>query len=88
MHANSQDISHGVRPSASISFRLFRSFPLSLLPSHFAIHEEMLKDDVRTGNYLAAIDNNRHLFEGKVVMDIGCGTGSKSTNMPPTSPQK
>eukprot|EP01084_Bolivina_argentea_P026777 49802_1 len=43
--------------------------------SHFGIHEEMLKDRVRTGAYLAAIDNNKELFEGKVVMDVGCGTG-------------
>lgn len=43
--------------------------------AHFGIHEEMLKDDVRTRSYLRAILNNRHLFEGKTVMDVGCGTG-------------
>ncbi len=43
--------------------------------SHFGIHEEMLKDEVRTMAYKNAIYRNRHLFEGKVVLDIGCGTG-------------
>lgn len=43
--------------------------------SHFGIHEEMLKDEVRTMAYRNAIYRNRHLFEGKVVLDVGCGTG-------------
>ena len=43
--------------------------------SHFGIHEEMLKDEVRTRSYMNAIEQNRHLFKGKVVLDIGCGTG-------------
>ncbi|TFK66540.1 S-adenosyl-L-methionine-dependent methyltransferase [Pluteus cervinus] len=43
--------------------------------AHFGIHEEMLKDTVRTGSYRAAIVNNEHLFRGKTVLDVGCGTG-------------
>lgn len=43
--------------------------------SHFGIHEEMLKDHVRTDTYRKSIVNNRHLFEGKTVLDVGCGTG-------------
>ena len=43
--------------------------------SHFGIHEEMLKDEVRTRSYMNAIEQNKHLFAGKVVLDIGCGTG-------------
>ena len=43
--------------------------------SHHGIHEEMLKDQVRTRTYQMAILNNRHLFEGKIVLDVGCGTG-------------
>ncbi|KAF8313081.1 protein arginine N-methyltransferase [Clavulina sp. PMI_390] len=43
--------------------------------AHFGIHEEMLKDTVRTGSYRNAIVNNAHLFKGKTVLDVGCGTG-------------
>lgn len=43
--------------------------------AHFGIHEEMLKDEVRTLTYRNAIYHNKHLFHGKVVLDIGCGTG-------------
>ena len=39
------------------------------------IHEEMLKDSVRTGSYRSAIVNNPHLFKDKTVLDVGCGTG-------------
>lgn len=43
--------------------------------SHHAIHEEMLKDEVRTKTYEMAIKQNPHLFVGKIVLDVGCGTG-------------
>lgn len=43
--------------------------------AHFGIHEEMLKDEVRTLTYRNSMYHNKHLFQGKVVMDIGCGTG-------------
>eukprot|EP01129_Flabellula_baltica_P006043 TRINITY_DN222_c0_g3_i1.p1 TRINITY_DN222_c0_g3~~TRINITY_DN222_c0_g3_i1.p1 ORF type:complete len:342 (-),score=75.98 TRINITY_DN222_c0_g3_i1:28-1053(-) len=43
--------------------------------AHFGIHEEMLKDKVRTLSYKDSILNNRHLFQDKVVLDVGCGTG-------------
>ncbi|KAH8903939.1 hypothetical protein BR93DRAFT_946790 [Coniochaeta sp. PMI_546] len=39
------------------------------------IHETMLKDRVRTDAYRDFIYRNKHLFAGKVVLDIGCGTG-------------
>jgi protein arginine N-methyltransferase 3 len=39
------------------------------------IHETMLKDTVRTDAYRDFIYGNKHLFAGKVVLDIGCGTG-------------
>ena len=35
----------------------------------------MLKDTHRTRTYMNSILRNKHLFEGKVVLDIGCGTG-------------
>ncbi|KAK5648952.1 hypothetical protein RI129_003844 [Pyrocoelia pectoralis] len=43
--------------------------------AHFGIHEEMLKDEVRTVTYRNSMYHNKHLFMGKTVMDIGCGTG-------------
>eukprot|EP00948_MAST-09A_sp_MAST-9A-sp1_P003041 g3041.t1 len=43
--------------------------------SHFGIHEEMLKDEVRTLSYKRAILDNKHLFKDKIVLDVGCGTG-------------
>ncbi|KAI9149133.1 Ribosomal protein arginine N-methyltransferase rmt3 [Paramyrothecium foliicola] len=39
------------------------------------IHETMLKDTVRTDAYRDFIYENKELFKGKVVLDIGCGTG-------------
>jgi len=43
--------------------------------AHFGIHEDMLKDQVRTGSYMKAILGSRHLFQGKTVLDVGSGTG-------------
>lgn len=43
--------------------------------SHYGIHEEMIKDQVRTETYRSAILNNKHLFKDKIVLDVGCGTG-------------
>ncbi|XP_055940291.1 protein arginine N-methyltransferase 3-like isoform X2 [Argiope bruennichi] len=41
---------------------------------HFAIHHEMLQDKVRTLAYKDAILNNPEVFNGKRVLDVGCGT--------------
>lgn len=43
--------------------------------SHFGTHEELLKDRVRTRAFMRATLNNKHLFNGKNVLDIGTGTG-------------
>jgi len=43
--------------------------------AHFGIHEEMLKDEVRTKSYRDAICQNSYLFKDKIVLDVGCGTG-------------
>ncbi|KAJ8248934.1 hypothetical protein GJAV_G00229340 [Gymnothorax javanicus] len=42
---------------------------------HYAIHEEMLKDKVRTESYRDFAYLNPDVFKGKVVLDVGCGTG-------------
>lgn len=46
-----------------------------LLYDHFGIHEEMLKDTLRTLAYRLAMYKNKHLFKDKIVLDVGCGTG-------------
>merc|ERR1712037_728229 len=43
--------------------------------AHFGIHEEMLKDEVRTLTYRDSMVLNKHLFKDKIVLDVGCGTG-------------
>lgn len=43
--------------------------------SSFHIHEEMLKDTVRTRTYQKAIMDNPEDFKDKIVLDIGAGTG-------------
>jgi len=43
--------------------------------SHFYIHEEMLKDTIRTKTYQQATENNPEDFKDKIVLDIGAGTG-------------
>ncbi|KAG2510677.1 hypothetical protein JM18_008906 [Phytophthora kernoviae] len=43
--------------------------------SHVGIHREMITDGIRTDGYRNAILNNPELFKGKVVLDVGCGTG-------------
>ena len=39
------------------------------------IHKTMVQDRVRTGAYDRFIRENSHLFQGKRVLDVGCGTG-------------
>ncbi|CAF1543740.1 unnamed protein product [Rotaria magnacalcarata] len=39
------------------------------------VHELMLRDRPRVCAYHDAIMNNKHLFENKVVLDVGSGTG-------------
>ena len=43
--------------------------------ANIKIHEQMLKDVERTGVYRTAIEGNAALIKGKVVLDVGCGTG-------------
>lgn len=39
------------------------------------VHELMLKDKPRTLAYRDFLEKNRNFIEGKVVMDVGAGTG-------------
>ncbi|XP_051918487.1 protein arginine N-methyltransferase 3 [Hippocampus zosterae] len=41
---------------------------------HYGIHEEMLKDKVRTESYRDFMYSNPEVFRDKVVLDVGCGT--------------
>jgi protein arginine N-methyltransferase 1 len=61
----------GAEPAAALTSKdyYFDSY------AHFGIHEEMLKDEVRTVTYRNAMYHNRHLFKDAVVLDVGCGTG-------------
>lgn len=43
--------------------------------AHVGIHEEMIKDRVRTDTYRNAIFQHQNFIAGKVVVDVGCGTG-------------
>jgi tRNA A58 N-methylase Trm61 len=64
------------RPPRTTTLTVSVPFSLtSIAYSHFGIHEEMLKDRVRTISYRNSIYENKHLFEGKTVLDVGCGTG-------------
>eukprot|EP01134_Creolimax_fragrantissima_P005935 CFRG5935T1 len=39
------------------------------------IHEDMIRDEVRTQAYRRAILDHKDYFKGKVVLDVGAGTG-------------
>ncbi|CAH2053258.1 unnamed protein product [Thlaspi arvense] len=43
--------------------------------AHVGIHEEMIKDRARTETYRQAIMQHQSFIQGKVVVDVGCGTG-------------
>ncbi|ETN41200.1 uncharacterized protein HMPREF1541_03135 [Cyphellophora europaea CBS 101466] len=43
--------------------------------SYNTIHELMIKDTIRTDAYRDFIYDNKHIFTGKTVLDVGCGTG-------------
>ena len=44
-------------------------------PVKHKVHHKMLTDKVRMQAYAAAVEQNKHLFKDKYVMDIGAGTG-------------
>ncbi|KAL5721295.1 type I protein arginine methyltransferase [Ranunculus cassubicifolius] len=56
-------------PCTDFDMAYFQSY------SHVGIHEEMIKDRVRTETYREAIMKYQSAIAGKVVVDVGCGTG-------------
>ena len=42
---------------------------------YVGLHEIMLKDESRILEYRDAILRNKYLFQDKVILDVGCGTG-------------
>ena len=50
--------------------------PLRLkLRLHGCLQKDMLEDHKRTGAYYQAVMQNRRQFEGRVVLDVGTGSG-------------
>eukprot|EP01126_Amoeba_proteus_P021639 TRINITY_DN2201_c0_g2_i4.p1 TRINITY_DN2201_c0_g2~~TRINITY_DN2201_c0_g2_i4.p1 ORF type:complete len:394 (-),score=78.96 TRINITY_DN2201_c0_g2_i4:349-1530(-) len=43
--------------------------------AHLDIHEEMIRDSIRTNTYRNAMLQNPSDFKDKIVLDVGCGTG-------------
>ena len=43
--------------------------------ANISIHEAMLRDEPRTSSYADALVANSEFMKGKVVLDVGCGTG-------------
>ena len=43
--------------------------------SYNSIHELMIKDKIRTDAYRDFIYDNKNIFQDKIVLDVGCGTG-------------
>ncbi|XP_022725925.1 probable protein arginine N-methyltransferase 6 isoform X3 [Durio zibethinus] len=68
-HNNDQQEQKSPPPCTDFDMAYFHSY------AHVGIHEEMIKDRVRTETYRAAIFQHQSFIEGKVVMDVGCGTG-------------
>ncbi|KAK4400177.1 putative protein arginine N-methyltransferase 6 [Sesamum angolense] len=64
-----QEKERATHPCTDFDVAYFNSY------AHLGIHEEMIKDQVRTQTYRNAIFRNRDRIAGKVVVDVGCGTG-------------
>ncbi|KAL1556470.1 putative protein arginine N-methyltransferase 6 [Salvia divinorum] len=64
-----QDTERHPRPCTDFDVAYFNSY------AHLGIHEEMIKDRARTDTYKNAIFQHQDQIAGKVVLDVGCGTG-------------
>ncbi|KAM7484867.1 hypothetical protein LguiA_000876 [Lonicera macranthoides] len=68
-HQQQQQETTDAPPCTDFDMAYFQSY------SHVGIHEEMIKDRVRTETYRNAILQHQNYITGKVVVDVGCGTG-------------
>ncbi|XP_027360873.1 probable protein arginine N-methyltransferase 6 [Abrus precatorius] len=64
-----QQQQHHPPPCTDFDMAYFHSY------AHLGIHQEMIKDRVRTETYREAIMQHHSFIAGKVVVDVGCGTG-------------
>ncbi|KAJ2818300.1 hypothetical protein IWW50_005863, partial [Coemansia erecta] len=67
--ASNEDAEGKVQPKEGSSDYYFNSYAGN------DIHMQMLQDKVRTEGYRDFMYDNKDLFRGKVVLDVGCGTG-------------
>ena len=65
----------GIAPGASPKAVNEEDNPFTHYYAQLLHQGNMLADDVRTGTYQKAMLDNREDFEGKVVLDVGTGTG-------------
>ncbi|CAN8258705.1 unnamed protein product [Cochlearia groenlandica] len=65
----SLETSDSTPPCTDFDVAYFHSY------AHVGIHEEMIKDRTRTETYREAIMKHQSFIQGKVVVDVGCGTG-------------
>ncbi|CAA0811558.1 Probable protein arginine N-methyltransferase 6 [Striga hermonthica] len=68
-HQQQQEKEKASPPCTNYDVAYFHSY------AHLGIHEEMIKDRVRTETYRDAIFQHQEQIAGKVVVDVGCGTG-------------
>ncbi|XP_071511244.1 protein arginine N-methyltransferase 3-like [Diadema antillarum] len=75
--ASADSTDKSCRPNLSVGERMSKEEDEAYFDSygHYGIHEEMLKDRVRTEAYRDFIYDNQFIFKDKVVLDVGCGTG-------------
>lgn len=66
---SSSNASTGKNAAESYDKDYFHSY------SYNSIHESMIKDRIRTDAYRDFIYDHKALFQDKVVLDVGCGTG-------------
>ncbi|CAK9162774.1 unnamed protein product [Ilex paraguariensis] len=64
-----QNLENERPPCTDFDMAYFHSY------AHVGIHEEMIKDRVRTETYRNAIFQHQNYIAGRVVVDVGCGTG-------------